>query len=69
MDWKKLLSELREVGYTQERIGEHCGVAQTTVSDLARGVTKQPSFDVGFKLISLHQQKCGAKRARSRAVA
>lgn len=53
MDWKKLLSDLQAAGYTQTRIAERCEVSQSTVSDLARGATKQPSFDFGSRLLAL----------------
>ncbi len=53
MDWKKLVAELDAAGYTQAAIAARCGVAQSTVSDLARGATKSPSFDFGRKLIEM----------------
>lgn len=54
MDWKTLLKELDDAGFTQTRIAAHCGVAQSTVSDLARGASKEPSFAFGAKLVELH---------------
>lgn len=62
MDWQSLIKELRAAGYTQVQIGELCGCAQTTISDLARGTTTNPSFTVGTKLLEL-QQKARAAAA------
>lgn len=56
MDWKKLLQELAEAGRTQVQIAQHCGVAQSTISDLARGNVKSPSFELGTKLVALHAE-------------
>lgn len=58
MDWKKLVAELDAAGYTQAAIATHCGVAQSTVSDLARGATKSPGFEFGRKLIELRDSVC-----------
>lgn len=54
MDWVKLLKDLDEAGYTQTKIASYCGVAQSTVSALSRGVTADTSFQIGAKLIALH---------------
>lgn len=66
MDWKKLLSDLDEAGLTQAAIAAHCGVAQSTVSDLGRGATLTPRFDFGQKLIALHGESC-ANASQSKA--
>lgn len=55
MDWAKLLADMRLIGLTQGAIAQKCGVAQSTVSDLARGGTKSPSFELGDKLIRLYE--------------
>lgn len=54
MDWKKMLEELAAIGWSQTRIADHCGVGQMTVSDLARGETKNPGYSFGRKLEALH---------------
>jgi len=57
MNWKKLLSELNEMGMTQAVIAKECGCGQSTISELLRGITISPTFDLGNKLINLHVQK------------
>lgn len=66
MDWKKLIADLMGV-MTQQEIAAHCGVAQSTVSDLHRGQTQAPSFDLGDALRTLHKQRVPADRSRKAA--
>jgi predicted XRE-type DNA-binding protein len=56
MDWKKLLQDLADARVTQVQIAERCGVKQSTVSELARGVTKEPQFSFGSKLQAMHAE-------------
>lgn len=65
MDWKKLVSDLTAAGVTQAQIAELCGVAQSTVSDLQRGATKSPSFELGNKLIALHAERVAPAEAKA----
>ncbi len=53
MDWKNLLARLAAAKLTQVQIAERCGVSQSTISDLARGATKSPGFELGMKLREL----------------
>jgi transcriptional regulator with XRE-family HTH domain len=54
MDWKHTLARLTAAGLTQTVIAERCGgVAQSTISALARGETKSPSFELGAALQKL----------------
>jgi predicted XRE-type DNA-binding protein len=63
MDWKKLISDLAEIGMTQVQIAEACGVAQSTVSDLARVDGRSCSFELGSKLAALHKERVEAAKA------
>jgi transcriptional regulator with XRE-family HTH domain len=53
MDWKQTLARLTAAGLTQTVIADRCGVAQSTISALARGETKSPSFELGVSLQKL----------------
>lgn len=55
MNWTKILADIFAAGQTQMAVAEHCGCGQSTISELARGVTTKPSFDLGQKLIELHK--------------
>lgn len=63
MDWPKLLKELDAEGFTQTQIGERCGVAQSTVSDISRAAIKSPSFQIGTNLIAMHAEVMAAKKS------
>ena len=67
MDWKKLLQDLTEIGQTQVQIAERCGAAQSTVSELARGRIKSPSFELGTKLVALHAELIGQDAPEAKA--
>lgn len=56
MNWENLIRELRALGMTQEGIATEIGVKQPTISALATGKAKEPSFTVGDKLRSLHRR-------------
>lgn len=66
MDWPRILKDLSDRGLTQQQIAEKCGVAQGTVSDLARGTSKNPSFQFGRALLDLHK---ATQPRRTRAAA
>lgn len=61
MDWKDLLSDLFAFGLTQSVIAERIGVAQSAISELATGKTKEPRWSTGQKLQTLHR---GLKRRK-----
>lgn len=56
MDWKRLIKELNDAGHTQVAIAERCEVSQSTVSDLARGASKSPSYQFGAALAAMHAE-------------
>ena len=57
MDWQSLIADLKARNFRQEDIASICNTKQSTVSDLARGATRQPSFALGQALIALHKSK------------
>lgn len=68
MDWKSLIADLQANGYTQPQIAVACKCVQSTISDLATGLTKQPRFEIGTSLQKLHR-KAMAKARREAAKA
>jgi transcriptional regulator with XRE-family HTH domain len=62
MDFKTLLQELKAAGLTQKQVADYCGCSQVTVSDLARGVTTDPSFSIGRLIVALHARKAKPRR-------
>lgn len=67
MDWTRLIADLTAAKLTQARAAELCGVAQSTISDLARGSSKSPSWELGQKLVALHRDCCNSQEARDAA--
>jgi predicted transcriptional regulator len=63
MDFQTLVTEIIATGKTQTWIAEKVDCSQSTVSDLANGNTKTPSFDLGRRLVDLHKNAV-SKRAR-----
>ena len=55
MDWKKLLSELRAKGWTQQLIANRVGASQASVSDLYRGKTTNPTYELARSIELLHE--------------
>lgn len=69
MNWKEKMARLAEAGFTQMQIAEKCGVRQSSISAIARGVTKCPSFDLGTRLQKLVDELPPADVSRAPAVA
>ena len=56
MNWQILLSDITRAGITQVDMAKEFGCAQSTISDLARGVTRSPNFELGQHLFALHKK-------------
>lgn len=67
MDWQLLISDLTNRGWTQVQIADACDCKQSTVSDIATGATKNPSFKLGQALIALHKSKRKTKAPELKA--
>lgn len=53
MNWPELLKDLRARGWTQVRLAERLGLAQSTLSELSQGKT-EPRYSNGAALVALH---------------
>mgnify|MGYP000858788168 FL=1 len=67
MHWPTIISDLKAAGLSQSQVAEKCGVAQATISDLARIEGRQPAYDLGAKLVALHAESCGPKQQQAAA--
>jgi predicted transcriptional regulator len=56
VNWKSLVNDLRGAGYSQARIAEEMGKAQSWVADIWRGRYADLKWNDGQKLIELHRQ-------------
>lgn len=59
MDWPAVIAELQQLGMKQPQIAAACGCRQSTVSELARGATKDPRHSTGEALRKLLDTKRG----------
>jgi transcriptional regulator with XRE-family HTH domain len=55
MNWVELIADLRSRGWTQNRLADRLGVAQSAISELGSGKTADPRFTTGDALRALHQ--------------
>lgn len=63
MDWKSLIAELQAFGLSQGVIAERCRCGQSTISELSKGVTKDPRHSIGEALRRLVEEKRAEKQA------
>jgi transcriptional regulator with XRE-family HTH domain len=64
MDWQSLIADLKARNFRQEDIAALCNCKQSTVSDLARGITKRPNVEFGLALLALHKSRRKAPSQR-----
>lgn len=70
MNWKNLIAELIALGLTQSQIAARCKCGQTTVSELANGISSEPRHGLGQKLIAcLKKMQKSQKRTARQTVA
>ena len=65
MNWQKLIYDIQAAGHSQGWIASELGIKQPSVSDIANGNTKNPTWAVGDKLVKLHRRvmRANAKAA------
>jgi len=62
MDWQSLIADIQKHGrLTQKQIAATCNCGQASISELAIGKNKNPSFSLGIALVSLHKSKTRRK--------
>ncbi|MDR2365838.1 MAG: hypothetical protein LBD68_08315 [Zoogloeaceae bacterium] len=68
MDFKTIISEILEKGWTQREIAIAVNSVQAHISCLLSGKRKTPGWTLGDALLRLHAEVCGARQARGRGV-
>lgn len=63
MDWKKIIAEIIWAGYTQDDIALVAGIKQPSVSQIANGLTANPSWHVGNEILKLHRRALRRQKA------
>lgn len=63
--WKAIVEDLIGLGWTQGELAVECACAQSTISSIYQGKTKQPRADLALKLMGL--LGAGARDADAKA--
>jgi predicted transcriptional regulator len=53
MNWKKLIKDLAHKRVTQKQMAKFCKCSQAAISSIAKGVTVDPRYSLGWALIKL----------------
>lgn len=66
MNFKDLLHQLKDLGYTQTAVAQAVGHPISTINDLAIGKTEKPGYDLGVALVALHAKASAPKPKRGK---
>ena len=55
--WQAILEKLKEKGWSQTAIAEHCNVSQTAINLINIGATRDPRHSLGENLIKLSRRR------------
>ena len=65
MNWRNIVQDLINAGWTQVQIADRCETTQATISDLSRHDTlprsahkggREPMYGLGARLVALHAE-------------
>lgn len=57
MNWQTVITDIKLcLGVTQAQIAKRIGIAQASISELERGIVKDPRYTTGHALIELHRK-------------
>jgi transcriptional regulator with XRE-family HTH domain len=63
MDIQILISEILASGLTQTEVAKAIMCSQATVSDIARGLQKTTTLNLGLRILALHKKVAKKKAA------
>lgn len=67
MNWQTVITDIKSgLGITQAQLAKRIGIAQASVSDIERGIVKDPRYTTGNALMELHR-KAARKRGAARS--
>ena len=57
MNWQTVITDIKSgLGITQAQLAKRIGIAQASISELERGVAKDPRYTTGSALMALHRK-------------
>jgi plasmid maintenance system antidote protein VapI len=65
MDIQTLMTEILNTGLTQTEAAKTLKCSQATVSEIARGLQKTTTLDLGLRILELHNKSVGHGDKRS----
>lgn len=67
MNWQTVITDIKSgLGINQTQLAKRIGIAQASISELERGVAKDPRYTTGKALVDLHR-KAMRRMARKEA--
>jgi hypothetical protein len=64
IDWSRITNEIRASGYVLSKVAKDVGSDWQHINRLARGEVEQPKYDVGVKLLKIHEEtRCNTKNS------
>ena len=68
MNWKSLIQDLRDRGYTYQQIADNVAMSRGAVHDLHTGRVNSVLYEAGARIVELHKKAArAAARMRARA--
>jgi hypothetical protein len=56
-DFQRIILDLVKAGWRETGIANAIGVTQSNISQIKRGLVKQPRYDLGVALVQLHKKE------------
>ena len=57
MNWQTVITDIKfGLGITQAQLAKRIGIAQASISELERGIAKDPRYTTGRALMALHRK-------------
>ncbi len=54
VDWSAVVNEIRAKGMMAKAIARHAKIAPSTLGNLVSGLTAEPPYSVGVRILELH---------------
>lgn len=65
MEWKNIIKDLYNLGFTQAEIAKSTGISQVNLSTAFHGKQKDMTYANGSKLVAFHKREMRKARANA----
>ncbi len=66
-DFRKILTELQDLGFNDYKMAELTGIERTGLSRLRKGDKKQPNYDDGVEIMRIYKKQISGRTKKSTA--